>query len=41
VEPGAVLVLVGATVEEDHLTLVPSLVSLAYVREIEGRQAIR
>lgn len=41
VEPCAVLVLVRATIKEDHLALVPTLVRLTDVREVEGGQAVR
>lgn len=36
VEPGSILVLVRGAVEEDHLTLVPALVRLTDVREVEA-----
>lgn len=41
VEPGAILVLVRGAVEEHHLALVPSLVRLADVREVEAGRAVR
>lgn len=38
--PGTVLMLVGQPVEEHHLTLVPTLVALLDVGEVEGGQAV-
>lgn len=41
VEPGTVLVTVRRPVEEDDLALVPSLIALADVSQVEARHAIR
>lgn len=41
VEPGTVLVAVGRPVEEDDLALVPSLIALADVGQVEARHAVR
>lgn len=41
VEPGAVLVRVGRAVEEDHLALVPALVTLLDVGQVETGEAVR
>lgn len=40
VVPGTVLMLVGRSVEEHHLTLVPALVALLDAGEVEGREAV-
>lgn len=39
-KPGTVLVTVGRPVEEDDLALVPSLIALADVRQIEASLAV-
>lgn len=40
-KPGTVLVTVGRPVEEDDLALVPSLIALTDVRQIEAGSAVR
>lgn len=40
-KPGTVLVTVGRPVEEDDLALVPSLIALADIRQIEASLAVR
>lgn len=40
-EPRAILVLVGTSVEKHHFTFIPSLVGLAYGGEVKGCGAIR